>query len=597
MYSRTTTTDLQLPASVNEAANAHWMEHQKSIWKRTDRLLAGLLLFEWTTCVILAAFRSPHTWEGATSSIHPHVWAAMFLGLAIISLPVVLAARYAGRAITRHTIAAGQMLMSGLLIHIGDGRIEMHFHIFGSLAFIAFYRDWRVLITASVVVAMDHLTRGLYMPASVYGVLSPTLWRTFEHAGWVVFEDIFLIGSCMQSVREMHGIAVNRALLERSYHDVERQVAERTAELKNAQEDLMKAARSAGMAEIATSVLHNVGNVLNSVNVSATLVTDRVRQSEVASLVKVSGMIAAHQPDLASYLTEDTRGKLIPGFITELATCLGEEQQAVLAEVESLSKGIEHIKRIVAAQQSMAKTSQVCTKVKPASLLETAISMQNASSDANVEIHKRIVDCPEVMLDQHKVLQILINLISNARHAVLAQPNNKRRITLSIEPVETPEGNRVRFAVADNGMRDCRRKISRRESSRTALQPRMTDMASVCTAAANAAREMGGTLSASGAKGSTREPLFTLEIPIRNQFEAGNSNARSLNNDGPQNPDDRRQRCDPHRFSKDPRARCGCRIKRSWLRHQGSACSVRDDEAAAPAQAKVRFEVGFRSAG
>src|SRR5262249_30147126 len=114
----------------------------------------------------------------------------------------------------RPVIAAGQMLTSALLIHLSGGRIETHFHIFGSLAFLAFYRDWRVLITATLVVAVDHVVRGIYWPQSVFGVLAASPWRVVEHAGWVVFEDIFLAASCVQGTRESAGIARRQAELE-----------------------------------------------------------------------------------------------------------------------------------------------------------------------------------------------------------------------------------------------------------------------------------------------------------------------------------------------------------------------------------------------
>src|SRR5207253_9082068 len=128
-------------------------------------------------------------------------------------------------------VAAGQMLMSALLIHITGGRIETHFHVFGSLAFLAFYRDWRVLITASVIVAADHFLRGLLYPESVYGVFVAGTWRWLEHAGWVVFEDIFLIASCLQGVREMRSSAEHQARIEASHDLVEAEVRARTADL------------------------------------------------------------------------------------------------------------------------------------------------------------------------------------------------------------------------------------------------------------------------------------------------------------------------------------------------------------------------------
>lgn len=505
-----TTTSSPLSPSVAAAADAHLLDHQLTIWKRTDRLLAGLLLFEWAGCIVLALWRSPRTWVGTVSSIHPHVWAAVLLGGVIVSLPIVLAWMCPGKSLTRQTIAVGQMLMSALLIHLGDGRIEMHFHIFGSLAFLAFYRDWRVLITASVVVALDHLFRGIYLPESVYGVMSASIWRTMEHAWWVVFEDIFLIASCIQGVREMRGIAVNRALLEQSFQDVEAKVTERTAQLKSAQEDLMKAARSAGMAEIATSVLHNVGNVLNSVNVSATIIADKLRQSELASLTKVGEMITQHKTDVADFLTQDERGKLIPEFITELASCLGEEQSTMLSEVENLNQGIEHIKRIVAAQQSMAKTRNVKTTATLSSLIESAITMAGPSAVGDVEIHRQAADCPPANVDQHKVLQILINLLSNARHAVMYRPRGQRLVTMTAELVETGGERRLRFQVIDNGGGIAPENLTRIFGH--GFTTKKEGHGFGLHGAANAAREMQGALTAFS-EGPGKGATFTLEIP------------------------------------------------------------------------------------
>src|SRR5207302_4541295 len=136
---------------------------------------------------------SPKTWAGASIQTHWHVWAAIFLGGAIASFPVFLVWKKPGRALTRHTIAVAQMLTSALLIHLTGGRIETHFHVFGSLAFLAFYRDWRVLVSATVVVAVDHFLRGLFWPQSVYGVTGGGELRWLEHAGRVGFEDVVLI--------------------------------------------------------------------------------------------------------------------------------------------------------------------------------------------------------------------------------------------------------------------------------------------------------------------------------------------------------------------------------------------------------------------
>lgn len=212
-------------------------QHSQAIYRRTDRLFAVLLTLEYFFGIAVAYLISPLTWAGGQSAVHVHVWAAILLGGAIVSLPIVLALWYPGQAITRHVIAVGQMLYSGLLIHLMGGRIETHFHMFGSLAFIGFYRDWRVLLSASLVVAVDHMIRGMYWPQSVFGVLSPENWRWVEHVAWVLFEDIFIILATQQSLREMREIAERRAFVEQ----VARDRAEDIKELQSTREELKQA--------------------------------------------------------------------------------------------------------------------------------------------------------------------------------------------------------------------------------------------------------------------------------------------------------------------------------------------------------------------
>ncbi len=220
-----------VPHSSRERTDALLREHQSDVCRRADRLFAWLLAGQWLVGIAVALIVTPRTWIGTTNDVHPHVWAAVLLGGIIILVPVLFAWRRPGAVQTRHAVAVGQMLFGALLIHLTGGRIETHFHVFGSLALLAFYRDWRVLVTASIVVVVDHSVRGLLFPQSVYGVLGPEPWRVIEHAGWVVFCDAFLIQSCRRSVQEMHEIAARRAELEAAHATVEKRVQTRTAEL------------------------------------------------------------------------------------------------------------------------------------------------------------------------------------------------------------------------------------------------------------------------------------------------------------------------------------------------------------------------------
>jgi hypothetical protein len=181
---------------------------------RVDRMFAVLLVVQWLAAIATAVFFSPYAWAGRERVIHVHVWIALLGGGGLILLPVLLAWFKPGAPITRHVIAAAQMLSSALLIHLSGGRIETHFHVFGSLAFLAFYLDWPVLITATIIVATDHFLRGVFWPESVYGTVNAEWWRFLEHAFWVAFEDVFLIWSCILATREMRENATRQIEVE-----------------------------------------------------------------------------------------------------------------------------------------------------------------------------------------------------------------------------------------------------------------------------------------------------------------------------------------------------------------------------------------------
>ena len=214
-------------------------------------MFAVLMTLQWIAGVAAALWLSPLTWAGTTSQIHLHVWAALILGSAISSLPIALALTRPGHLSTRYTVAVGQMLMGALLIHLTGGRIETHFHVFGSLAFLSFYRDWRVLVPATIVVAADHFLRGVLWPQSVYGVLTASEWRWLEHAGWVLFEDTFLFIAIKRSIKEMRNIAERTAEIKSLNTGLESRVTERTAQLVAANQELEKEVAERKIAEAA----------------------------------------------------------------------------------------------------------------------------------------------------------------------------------------------------------------------------------------------------------------------------------------------------------------------------------------------------------
>ncbi len=220
-----------LPAeteAVAERAEELYDLQLRSSSQRVDRMFLVLMFCQYAACLIVALWISPRSWAGAANPVHLHVWMAIPFAAIITGGPVAVALWRPGTVLTRHFIAAGQMLMSALLIALSAGRIETHFHVFGSLAFLAFYRDWRVLITASLITAMDHLVRGVFWPESIYGVTNPEYWRWLEHTGWVVFEDFFLILSMRQSLQTLRDGCARRAELE-----LARDVAEQASRAKD----------------------------------------------------------------------------------------------------------------------------------------------------------------------------------------------------------------------------------------------------------------------------------------------------------------------------------------------------------------------------
>ena len=749
-----------------------FQELQQNVCRYTDRLFSRLMVLQWFFAIGLAFCFSPLTWSGAHSQIHPHVWLAIFLGGLITALPVYLTRTQPGNVLTRHVVGVGQMLMSGLLIDLTDGRIETHFHVFGSLALLAFYRDWRVLVSATVVVASDHLVRGIFWPQTIYGVSYAPIWRTLEHAGWVLFEVVFLIIATRKSVNEMYQVAERQAKLEAVNENIERTVAERTAELTQSQalyfslveqmpagifrkdsegrymlvnkwfctlcgiqpedilgktakeiaeteakdgeihsmnsgadhhKDIMKngkvieateehldaggrlrqvqaiktpvfgadgktvgsqgillditerkraeaalayekyllnalldnsgdaiyfkdieskfircsasmtkafgvpkvedligkndrdfftsehaqeafedeqqiirtgdpiigkveketwpdgkitwalstkmplrdkggqiagtfgitkditeikaaeveleqahrqlmdASRQAGMAEVATSVLHNVGNVLNSVNVSSSLINERMKNSKIANLAKVADLIRAHEKDLGQFFTSDTKGKQLPEYLAKLAGHLTQEQEEILKELASLVNNIIHIKEIVAMQQGYAKAAGVLESLKPTDMVEDALRMNSgAVSRHNIKIVKEFIDVPPVLTDKHKVLQILVNLIRNSKYACDDSGREDKQIKLRVW-----NGNgRVKISVSDNGIGIPPENLTRIFNH--GFTTRKEGHGFGLHSGANAAKELGGSLAAFS-EGTGHGATFTLELPVKRE--------------------------------------------------------------------------------
>jgi ligand-binding sensor domain-containing protein/signal transduction histidine kinase len=297
------------------------------------------------------------------------------------------------------------------------------------------------------------------------------------------------------------------------------QVADRTRDLelanqqmRQAQDTLVTTARQAGMAEIANNVLHNVGNVLNSVNVSAALICTKLRESKSAGLAKAVNLMNEHAADLGSFITLDERGKTLPAYLTKLVTALAQEKQGVADELDSLTRSVDHIKEIVATQQSYSGAISVSEAVQVKDLLEDALRM-NAGSFANHQINivKEFAEVPLVLLDRHLMLQILINLIGNAKHAVNGGSEQPHQIKLKVdiaEPLDTP---RLRIRIEDNGEGIAPENLTRLFAH--GFTTRKNGHGFGLHSCALAVKEMKGSITAFS-EGLGRGAAFVLELPL-----------------------------------------------------------------------------------
>jgi PAS domain S-box-containing protein len=224
---------------------------------------------------------------------------------------------------------------------------------------------------------------------------------------------------------------------------------ESAEELERVHKQLMIASRQAGMAEVATNVLHNVGNILNSVNISASLVTERVKQSKAPGVSRLAALLQEKGAAVGEFLANDERGKRIPEYLTSLGEQLLSDQKMALEELTSLRDNLEHIKDTVAMQQSYAKLCGVTETVAVADLVEDSLRLNaGAFVRHGVTLRREFNEVPPVTVDKHKVLQILVNLVRNAKYACDESGRADKLLTLRIE--RAPAG--VRICVIDNGV-------------------------------------------------------------------------------------------------------------------------------------------------
>ena len=279
--------------------------------------------------------------------------------------------------------------------------------------------------------------------------------------------------------------------------------------LEAAQRKLINASHQAGMAEVAIAVLHNVGNVLTSVNTSGGVIRQQLRLSKVPNVSRVAKLLLDHTQDLGRFIGEDEHGRQVPEYLKELGEHLEREQQLIRAELEGLIRNLEHINQIVASQQSYASTAGVLETLDLASLLEDALRIHGgAYEEHHIQLVREYKPLPPISVDSHKVLQILVNLLGNARHACEAGKAARKQVIVRLK---AGAPGWARIEVADNGV-----------GIAPELMPRLFTQGFTTRKAGHgfglhsgalAARELGGVLTAQSA-GPNRGATFILELPL-----------------------------------------------------------------------------------
>ena len=280
------------------------------------------------------------------------------------------------------------------------------------------------------------------------------------------------------------------------------------AERRRLEKALVETSRHAGMAEVATGILHNVGNVLNSVNISAQLMQENLDGSQLKNLQRAAELIRSHGDQAARFVAEDPRGRLLPGFVAGLSDALTGERAVASHELGQLTKNVEHIKEIIAAQQAFAKMVGVIERLNPRELFDEAERIAQASMLRHgVELSREFSTAPDINVDRHRCLQILVNFITNAIHAVKTNAPGNRRIRLRLTTGERT----ISFSVIDNGVGIAAENLQRIFTH--GFTTRRDGHGFGLHSGALAARLLGGQVEVAS-EGLGRGAAFTVQLPL-----------------------------------------------------------------------------------
>ncbi|ADO75773.1 sensor histidine kinase [Stigmatella aurantiaca] len=393
-----------------------YTQYTSDAWRRVDAIFAWLMVGQWLSAIFIALALAPYGWNGRTQALHVHMNAALFLGGGLSLLPILLVWWHPGTVLTRHVVAISQMLWSALLIHLTGGRIETHFHIFGSLAFLAFYRDWKVLLTATLTIAADHTLRGLFWPESIYGISTPEPWRLAEHLFWVAFMDIVLFAACRAALNEMQEMAKRRAMAELAYV----QLSASLTQLQATQAQLLFADRLAAMGRLAAGVGHEINNPLAYV---------------------ISNINYVHRE--LGLLTQDSPSP--------------ETQRELLAAIADAQEGAERVRLIVQDLKMLAQAQDFRALLEhdtcngPSDLraiVDSAVRVASRQIRRRARLVTEFEAIPLVQGNESRLRQVFLNLLINAAQAIPEGRVDQNEIRVVARQL-TPQ--RVSVEVRDTG--------------------------------------------------------------------------------------------------------------------------------------------------
>ncbi|MCG3127771.1 MAG: Adaptive-response sensory-kinase SasA [Phycisphaerae bacterium] len=420
---------------------------------RADRLFAGLLLLQWLCGVGVALALSPYAWSGATRAVHLHVHLATWLGGVLTVVPLILVLEAPGGVLTRHVIAISQMLFSALFIHLSGGRIETHFHVFGSLAFLGFYRDWRVLIPATLVVAFDHALRGAWWPESVFGQAGAGLARVLEHTAWVAFEDTFLIYSCVVGVRDMRELAHKQATLEAEKLRVEDTVTERTAALKAGMAEREALLTQLTQAQKLESIGRLAAGIAHEINTPTQFINDNVRflKETCLSLLEIVDRVADELKGTPAQAEPSPRAAELRAALQVLDYEFARRE--IPKAIEQSLEGLAHVTRIVRAMKDYSHPAR--DELNSADLNRAIESTVTVARNEWKYVADLVLDLdpalPPVQVSLGEFNQVILNLVVNAAHAIedAVGRESGRKGTITISTRAASEHAEIR--VADTG--------------------------------------------------------------------------------------------------------------------------------------------------